>query len=406
MNNKIAVHCPTEDEWNKVQKKAFSEGLGWWSDTGELDCSFQEYWKKENDCLALHKPNLQVASEEYWIGRGHTILSASDYLAYGLEGRAFEVGDEVEVVGEGRYFSVGDKGKVSFSDGSNDVCIKCHHTTAWVDADRLKLIESEDSMKDSFEKLNYDLAHNNREEETHTVPLRVDDRVRVVGLSDRGYERHPKGSIKQVTTDDYNDGTYGIEGYVYPSASLELIPTEADITVGSVWEALDGCNYVYKGEIRTVKEIDGTRIKNKENGLGLQFQRLLKDFKLIHRGDGEVVFGKHSHFDGVNDYQSVTITPQHLDAELIITTKTNKKEKKMKIKKAEQVLRVGMPMMDMNCGNFGIVQLIHEKTGKVVYEDQVTGDIETTDITKCYKQFVLPKPKPVKKKTKKTRRGK
>ena len=318
-NKKIAVHCETKEQWEEVQEKAFGEGMKW-SDSGVEKLEFPS----GNICIEFWKSQIAMESRDTSERVGKTILSASDYLAYGLEGKP-----------------------------------------------------------------------------TYEVPLRVGDSVRV---SSYGYENNKEFIIERI--DSNLSFPYILSGGVNSTGNdLELIPTEADITVGSVWEGI-GTSGWNEGETRTIEEVCGdgcykyVYTKEVQKGVNTAFNSLLEHFKLIHRGDGEVKL-RLTYTTSSNNPVSGKIKWIETDE-----AKPNKKEKKMK--RAEKVIKEKDAVIDRECNNEGIVVAVYPETNQASYKDNANGKVLTVDIGRLYQQFVAPKPKPVKakKKNKKTGRGK
>lgn len=97
MSEKIAVHCPTKELWDKVEDKAIREGKQWSSGHREPD-----YWGyyKDNICISLASTYLMygIKTGGCYEKEGYTIISAKDYLKEGGEEVEFKVGDRVECI--------------------------------------------------------------------------------------------------------------------------------------------------------------------------------------------------------------------------------------------------------------------------------------------------------------------
>lgn len=78
---KIAVHCKTEEEWNKVLVKIDKVDHTAWRN------AFHDY---RNPCINPDDP--ATCDKTYYKERGYTIISAQEYL------NEFKVGDRVEIL--------------------------------------------------------------------------------------------------------------------------------------------------------------------------------------------------------------------------------------------------------------------------------------------------------------------
>ena len=86
MEEKIAVQCKTEKEWNMVKGKKLTV-TGWFKGGG-------------NRCISVGKQidgDCGQGYEDWYIKNDYTIISAADYLKEG-EVEEFKVGDEVEFI--------------------------------------------------------------------------------------------------------------------------------------------------------------------------------------------------------------------------------------------------------------------------------------------------------------------
>ncbi len=104
MSEKIAVHCPTEEDWDRVQRKALNNGLRWRNGIKHYSTEkIQESSHRFPDiCLDLSEEDrLNFSPIKYYKNMGHTIISAKKYLKEGGEEMEFKVGDEVTFVKEG-----------------------------------------------------------------------------------------------------------------------------------------------------------------------------------------------------------------------------------------------------------------------------------------------------------------
>jgi hypothetical protein len=92
VEDKIAVRCENEKEWNEVQEKAFENGKYWWNGEAK-DYDITEY--------------------------GYTIISAQEYLSEGgKDVSEFKVGDRVECITSETYnqLKIGNIYTVSYID--------------------------------------------------------------------------------------------------------------------------------------------------------------------------------------------------------------------------------------------------------------------------------------------------
>jgi hypothetical protein len=84
---KIAVHCETEEEWEAVQEKAFKEGFLWPSGRHKSTAypeSNHIIFRKDT---AFRKGAMEIShSDREWArGKGYTIIPASEYLEEAVE---------------------------------------------------------------------------------------------------------------------------------------------------------------------------------------------------------------------------------------------------------------------------------------------------------------------------------
>lgn len=94
MSEKIAVHCPTQELWDKVQDKALLTKKWPRGSRGE--------YSPLSPCLNLAKKYLDKCENSFYERSGYTIISAEEYL----NEREFKVGDRVECIDEGDRSSI------------------------------------------------------------------------------------------------------------------------------------------------------------------------------------------------------------------------------------------------------------------------------------------------------------
>lgn len=234
---------------------------------------------------------------------------------------------------------------------------------------------------------------------THSIPLRVRDKVRVVAMG-KGVHVYGITGVKDGEIREWNE-SYGGRGawVVYLNGlgytltffpeDLTLIPTEADIVVGSVWE-YGGHMLSQAREKRIITSAEKDRwIADKGSG---SKSFLLNNAKLIHRGDE------------VREIEYTKVEPLEFHGRaidmLLAEQQTNKKEKKMK--RAEKEIAIGNPVEDTSCNNQGIAVALYPKTKQVSYEE-ADGTVRTVHVSQLISRFKMadPKPEPVKKATKK-----
>lgn len=468
---KIAIRCPTEELWEKVVAKA--ENLGWSFSDSYLSTGWNVYgsdvcvdlYSQRNSKKLMYSPKNFFEREGYtiipaeeWLleqevvigstwrnkasGKVHTIIGTDDRGWYrtdigGLSPKKdyvrnctlvenpktpeFKVGDEVEVVRGGLNLSIGDKGIITKWDGC---CF---------------FVQPEDGEEEPVSPKR--LKHT-KKTPTYSVPLRVGDRVRVVGgggsqTGDSGNIKGIPNGIAEVLLDGDKYNSY------YELQDLELIPTEKDITVGSVWES-------EWGERRKITSINNGVVSwvNLEDSLtGSVDIKLFIDFdKLIHRvpshrvdteGELYVEIGRdekglcmstykdearteliHTQSvsepsenvnvsDGMKYYLDSIVSANTMGEVTLINLKqTNKKEtrkgKKMNIAK---VVKEKMKVMDRDCSNKGEVVSIHPDTEQVLYRDLEEGSLHLVSISRLYIPLTMPKPKPEKKTAKKCKKA-
>jgi hypothetical protein len=100
---KVAVHCKTEEEWERVQKEAF----------GAIRCSTNYFNGREKDyCI---NPSSTWGGKSYYASDGYHIISAQEYL--GEEEINQKGGSEVE-----EKIKVGDKVLITGIQDGEDFC--------------------------------------------------------------------------------------------------------------------------------------------------------------------------------------------------------------------------------------------------------------------------------------------
>lgn len=211
------------------------------------------------------------------------------------------------------------------------------------------------------------------------MEFKVGDKVRIVGNdSSKGQE----GEIIDGYKGNYSHLVFFLSGIRLPfqSEDLELIPTEEDIMVGSVWEhntlpSIKREIIIVKDKIITLR--DGVR-------LDWTFKNFLSLHKLISKPNQEVR----------TDFNLENIESASTDGTITLK-QTNKKEKKMKTK----VIAVNLEIIDKACDNIG--KVVHfDPDGEVVYKEAngklCIGQIENIYVSPV--KVVMPKEKPVKKK--------
>jgi hypothetical protein len=97
VEDNIAVHCKTKEEWNRVQDKAMQEGHEWYE--GEKYIEYPTKYGAES-CLSLADKCLRYADRDcYGDWDGYKIISAQEYLNEGgKDVSEFKVGDRVECI--------------------------------------------------------------------------------------------------------------------------------------------------------------------------------------------------------------------------------------------------------------------------------------------------------------------
>lgn len=80
-DKEIIIHCETEKEWDKVQKKAFDRGSSW---SGEKEIF--NVWKEEKGktCIMIKNQNMSYCDREYFEADKEyshiKIIKAKEYL--------------------------------------------------------------------------------------------------------------------------------------------------------------------------------------------------------------------------------------------------------------------------------------------------------------------------------------
>lgn len=94
MEEKIAVHCTTKGEWNKVQAKLNVTSPNW---TPSNSC-----WDTYRERTCINILHLGFCSVRWYKARGYTIISAAEYLNEGGKDvkKLLKKGDEVEITQE------------------------------------------------------------------------------------------------------------------------------------------------------------------------------------------------------------------------------------------------------------------------------------------------------------------
>lgn len=108
MSEKIAVHCPTKDLWDKVREK--------------VGTRFSPDWRtahRQHKDVCLYHDGLWDR-KEFCLEKGCTIISAEEYLKEGGEEVEFKVGDRVECVekGDSKFLVLGKLYTISEMSGS------------------------------------------------------------------------------------------------------------------------------------------------------------------------------------------------------------------------------------------------------------------------------------------------
>jgi hypothetical protein len=96
LEEKIAIHCKSKEEWQAVEDEMFSLGNSWPSNgSARYQASYPYMFVGEYY-------GLQKGTESYLKEKGYKIITAEDYLKEG-----FKVGDRVECVEGSKYITEG-----------------------------------------------------------------------------------------------------------------------------------------------------------------------------------------------------------------------------------------------------------------------------------------------------------
>jgi hypothetical protein len=112
VEDKIAVHCPDEELWDKVQNRMLARCRSWATRPEKYRYTIKSFVEifsklvseKDNLCMFISTHGLQANSIKHWEEKGYKIISAQEYLNEGgKDVSEFKVGDKVELIGEDKF---------------------------------------------------------------------------------------------------------------------------------------------------------------------------------------------------------------------------------------------------------------------------------------------------------------